>query len=326
MAGVHEWSTTVPSAVAARGPALSRRDRSRRPGHSPRGQPGAGPPRARRRRRTQLLGTGPGSDGPHCGISGAATGRAGWARSTTRTGVGARPPFPPLARAHIERIACTEPAAYGRHLTRWDCRSLAEVVVEQAVVDSIYYTTVARVLRAASLRRTAAGTGRRRPLTRSSRDSPPACSGATSESSGWSGAGSSCSAWTRNRTCRRSDSGRTAARRASTSSSTAARRTSPATPGRGSPRPRGCACSTRRRTRAGSIRRSCCSAPSATATSAISTLGPAGLSITHLDASWREYNRHYAHPFAWSWTRRDLRAWAADKDLVICSQTSATVH
>lgn len=57
----------------------------------------------------------------------------------------------PLQRAAIERIACTAPAAYARHLTRWDCRSLADVVIEQAVVASIHYTTVARLLRAASL-------------------------------------------------------------------------------------------------------------------------------------------------------------------------------
>jgi hypothetical protein len=67
------------------------------------------------------------------------------------TVVGARPRFPPLERTRIERIACTDPVAYGRPLTRWDCRTLAEVVVEQAIVDSIHYTTVARVLRAASL-------------------------------------------------------------------------------------------------------------------------------------------------------------------------------
>ena len=48
--------------------------------------------------------------------------------------------------------------------------------------------------------------------------------------------------------------------------------------------------------------------------------------ITHLGASWPEYNRHYAHPFTWSWTRRDLHTWAAQKDLLICSKTSATVH
>jgi DDE superfamily endonuclease len=30
---------------------------------------------------------------------------------------------------------------------------------------------------------------------------------------------------------------------------------------------------------------------------------------THLEASWREYNRLYATPFHWSWTRHDVRTW-----------------
>jgi hypothetical protein len=69
----------------------------------------------------------------------------------TPSDAGLRPHFPPLQRSGIERIACTEPGAYGRHLTRWDCRSLSEVAVEEAVVGSIHYTTVARILKAASL-------------------------------------------------------------------------------------------------------------------------------------------------------------------------------
>jgi hypothetical protein len=68
-----------------------------------------------------------------------------------RSAAGGRPLFPSLERAHIERVACTEPAAYGLHLARWDCRSLQRVVVERAIVDSIHYTTVARILAAASL-------------------------------------------------------------------------------------------------------------------------------------------------------------------------------
>jgi hypothetical protein len=46
--------------------------------------------------------------------------------------------FPPLARVQIERIACTDPAAYGLHLPRWDGRSLQDVVVEQLVVGAIH--------------------------------------------------------------------------------------------------------------------------------------------------------------------------------------------
>ena len=59
--------------------------------------------------------------------------------------------FPPLERVLIERVACTEPASYGVHVTRWDCRTLQQVVVEQTMVESIHYTTVARILAAADL-------------------------------------------------------------------------------------------------------------------------------------------------------------------------------
>jgi hypothetical protein len=54
--------------------------------------------------------------------------------------------FPPLERVQIERIACTDPAVYGLHLSHWDCRSLGQVVLEQALVSSIHFTTVARIL------------------------------------------------------------------------------------------------------------------------------------------------------------------------------------
>jgi hypothetical protein len=33
--------------------------------------------------------------------------------------------------------------------------------------------------------------------------------------------------------------------------------------------------------------------------------------IAHLDASWREYNDLFAHPFVWSWTRAKMDAWLA---------------
>ena len=66
-------------------------------------------------------------------------------------GAGVRPFFPPLQRVQIERVACTDPTAYGLQLARWDCRSLQEVVVEQAIVGAIHYTTVARILAHASL-------------------------------------------------------------------------------------------------------------------------------------------------------------------------------
>lgn len=31
--------------------------------------------------------------------------------------------------------------------------------------------------------------------------------------------------------------------------------------------------------------------------------------IAHVDASWPEYNRHYAHPFEWTWTNQKMRRW-----------------
>lgn len=31
--------------------------------------------------------------------------------------------------------------------------------------------------------------------------------------------------------------------------------------------------------------------------------------IDHLNTSWPEYNRYFAHPFSWSWTRHSLRKW-----------------
>lgn len=64
---------------------------------------------------------------------------------------GVPPFFLPLQRVQITKVACTEPTCYGRQLSRWDCRSLQQVVLEQAIVDSIHYTTVARLLANASL-------------------------------------------------------------------------------------------------------------------------------------------------------------------------------
>ncbi len=75
-----------------------------------------------------------------------------WRPSLMPSGVVVRWCFPPLQRVQIERLACTAPSAYDLHLTHWDCRSLQQVVIEQALVASIHYTTVARILQAASLR------------------------------------------------------------------------------------------------------------------------------------------------------------------------------
>jgi hypothetical protein len=70
---------------------------------------------------------------------------------TTKNVRAASPFFPPLQRVQIERVACIGPASYGLHLSRWDCRTLQQVVIEQAIVDTIHYTTVARILAEASL-------------------------------------------------------------------------------------------------------------------------------------------------------------------------------
>ena len=56
----------------------------------------------------------------------------------------AHPFFPSIECVAIERVACTEPSAYGLEITRWDCRTLQQIVIEEAIVDSIHYTTVAR--------------------------------------------------------------------------------------------------------------------------------------------------------------------------------------
>ncbi|HUI89496.1 MAG TPA: transposase [Anaerolineales bacterium] len=40
--------------------------------------------------------------------------------------------------------------------------------------------------------------------------------------------------------------------------------------------------------------------------------------IDHLYASTPEYNRLWAHPINWSWTRRDLQAWAQKKSSQLC--------
>jgi DDE superfamily endonuclease len=48
--------------------------------------------------------------------------------------------------------------------------------------------------------------------------------------------------------------------------------------------------------------------------------------INHLHASWPEYNQRFAHPFTWSWSCRDLYAWAQKKATLICTKTYATNH
>jgi hypothetical protein len=59
--------------------------------------------------------------------------------------------FPPLQRVEIEQLACCAPAGLGLELTHWSTRSLARVAVERGIVPQIAHSTVALILRSASL-------------------------------------------------------------------------------------------------------------------------------------------------------------------------------
>lgn len=59
--------------------------------------------------------------------------------------------FPPLERARIENVACTPPAEHGLELTQWSVRSLQIVVTRWSIVPTIHYTTIADILRRATL-------------------------------------------------------------------------------------------------------------------------------------------------------------------------------
>ena len=300
-----------------------------------------------------------------------------------------RPPTfsPPLERAQIERIACTEPAAYGRRLTRWDCRSLADVVVERAVVDSIHYTTVARVLRAASLQ-----PHRSRYWKTATIDADFTRRAARVlwcyERVEWlerRGALVLCvdekpNVQALERRCpgRPTGPGRIARHEfeyirhgtvtfltllnvydgrmwgTCLDANDSAHFVPALERALGQRRYRHAdrihlildngashiAHETRTRLAAMPRLRVLYTPARASWLDQAELLLRAfddrylrrldvpsrAALIAHLDASWREYNRCYAHPFTWSWTRRDLHAWAAHKDLMICSQTSATVH
>ena len=301
--------------------------------------------------------------------------------------VGVPPRFPPLERAQIERIACTEPAAYGRRLTRWDCRSLADVVVEEAVVDSIHYRTVARILRGASLQ-----PHRSRYWKTATIDEDFTRRAAQV-------------LWCYERVEWLEQRGELVLCVDEKPNLQALERRCPAQPMRPGQIARhefeyirhgtvtflvlfnvydGTMWGTclgandsahfipaleralrqrcyRRARRihlildngsshiAQETRAWCATLPWLRvlytpahaswldqAELLLRAFGDRYLAhldvpsraalVTHLDASWQEYNRHHAHPFAWSWTRRDLRTWAAKKNLMICSKTSGTVH
>ncbi len=59
--------------------------------------------------------------------------------------------FFPLERVQIENPACTRPAEHGLNLTHWSVRSLQTVVIRSPIVPTIHYTTIAGILRTATL-------------------------------------------------------------------------------------------------------------------------------------------------------------------------------
>ena len=284
-------------------------------------------------------------------------------------------------------MACTEPAAYGLRLTRWDCRSLADVIVAEAIVDSIHYTTVARLLRAASLQ-----PHRSRYWKTATIDE---CFTALASKVLW------CYErveWLE----RRGHLVLSVYEKPNLQALERRRQTPALRPGRltrhefeyvrhgtvtflvlldvydgrmwgtcldandsahfvpavrralgqrryrraerihlildnGSPHIAG---ETRAALAAIPRLRLLYTPPHASwldqAELLLRAFGDRYLEhldvpsraalVAHLQGSWPEYNRHYAHPFSWSWTRRDLLAWAAQPDALICSQISATVH
>src|SRR5215813_14688562 len=72
------------------------------------------------------LATGWGGVAQASGMCGNDTSSGAWMPSLMLSGADVLPFCPPLQRVHIERVACTDPAAYGLQLARWDCRSVQE--------------------------------------------------------------------------------------------------------------------------------------------------------------------------------------------------------
>ncbi len=301
------------------------------------------------------------------------------------SGAGDRPFFPPLQRVHIERVAGTDPAVYGLHLARWDCRSLQEVVVEHAIVGSIHDTTIARILAGASLH-----PHRRRYWKTATLDEPFLTRAANV-------------LWRYERVEWRYDRGALVRCLDEKPHMQVLVRRMPTQPLQSRQLARrefeytrqgtvtflvslnvydgtmwGCCVKAndhahvleavsqlvRRYPRARRLhlildngsshiaedtRTSFASHPRLRAFYTpphASWLNQAELLlrafsdtdldrfdpqshqhlIDHLHASWPEYNRRFAHPFTWSWSCRDLYAWACKKAMVICSKTYATVH
>ena len=293
--------------------------------------------------------------------------------------------FPSLQRAALERLACPAPKAYGLSLPRWDCRSLQHVVVEQAVVDSIHYTTVAHILAEAGLQ-----PHRTRYWKTAQLDE---------EFLRWAAQVLWCYEhvdWLYSRgglvICMDEKPNLQALRRLAPTQGLAPGRIErreveykrcgivhflvalnvydgtllgwcldkndpdPFLWGvrqveRRYPKARRLHCivdnggshiahdTQRYFARHPRLRVLYTPAPASWLNQAEVLLRAFTAKyldrfdadsrqhlIEHLNASWREYNQRFAHPFAWSWTRRDMYAWAAKKGCGICSKTYATVH
>lgn len=83
---------------------------------------------------------------PPPGASVAGTSRVGYKHScwtTLTSGVPRR--FPPLRRARIVALACSEPIAEGLYITHWTGKDLARQAVADGIVDAISPRTVQRI-------------------------------------------------------------------------------------------------------------------------------------------------------------------------------------
>ena len=293
--------------------------------------------------------------------------------------------FPPLQRVAIERVACTAPHAYGVQVSRWDCRTLQPIVVEHALVDSIHYTTVARILAQASLQphrsrdwktarldeeflRLAAKVlwcyemvdwlhrrgevvicrdekPNRQALRRVAPTQPMAPGRIERREFEYERTGvlhflvafnvydgtmlgwcldkndHEHFLWGVRQVARRSAKARRIPLIVDNGGSHIAQETlryfarRPRWPVLYTPAPASWLNQAELRLRAFTAKY-------------LDRFDPESRQhlIEHLTLSVPEYNRRFAHPFAWSWTRRDLYAWAEKKGYAICSKTYATVH
>lgn len=61
------------------------------------------------------------------------------------------PPFPPLQRAEIVKLACLEPIAKGLHITHWTSKDLARQVVADGIVETIGASAIRHILQTSDL-------------------------------------------------------------------------------------------------------------------------------------------------------------------------------